>query len=188
MVARSPGQRAGLTYEAVLAAARELLAEQGLTGVTMRALAHRLEVAPNTLYSHVPGKTELIDALLDDALAAVEEPRSDIADPVAGLRIVMSSTYDVLLRRPDLVPSYLVRQGARGPHAVRLGRTVDALLARAGVADETVPGARRVLIVHAIGSAAFASGGDGQPLPPAVSRAGFDAGLRWLLAGIVADR
>ena len=67
---RGPGQRAGLTRAAVLDTAHALLAEDGLDALTMRALARRLGVAPNALYSHVPGKTELVDALLDDRLVA----------------------------------------------------------------------------------------------------------------------
>ncbi len=63
---RGPGQRAGLSQPAVLAAARELLATAGVDGLTMRALARRLDVAPNALYSHVRSKTDLLDALLDD--------------------------------------------------------------------------------------------------------------------------
>lgn len=112
---RTPGQRAGLTRPAVLAAARELLAAGGLEALTMRALADRLHVAPNALYSHVAGKTALIDELLDELLALVEAPPEDVADPRAGLHRVMASTYDVRLAHADLVPLYLARQGARGP-------------------------------------------------------------------------
>lgn len=185
-MSRGPGQRAGLDRAAVLTAAHTLLAERGLDALTMRALARRLDVAPNTLYSHVPGKTELVDALLDDRLSLVEEPAADAPDPVAALAAVMTSTYEVLLTRPDLVPLYLSRQGSRGPNAVRLGITMDALLGRLGLPAEAVPPARRALIVHAIGGAAFA-GADG-PVSSAVARADFARSLRWLLAGIVADR
>lgn len=185
-MSRGPGQRAGLSRATVLAAAHALLAEEGLDALTMRALARRLAVAPNTLYSHVPGKAELVDALLDDRLSLVEEPSADAADPVVALAAVMTSTYEVLLTRPDLVPLYLARQGSRGPNAVRLGITMDALLGRLGLPAEAVPPARRALIVHAIGAAAFA-GADG-PVPSAVARADFARSLRWLLAGIVADR
>lgn len=179
---RGPGQRAGLSRTAVLAAAQELLAEQGLDGLTMRALAQRLDVAPNTLYSHVPGKTELVDALLDDRLSLVEAPPADAPDPVAAVAALMTSTYEVLLTRPELVPLYLARQGSRGPNAVRLGVVMDALLRRTGLAAEAIPPARRALIVHAIGGAAFA-GADG-PVPTELARTDFTRSLRWLLAGI----
>jgi AcrR family transcriptional regulator len=185
-VSRTPGQRAGLTTPAVLGAARELLADHGLAGLTMRALARRLDVAPNALYSHVRDKTELVDALLDDVLTAVAEPPAGTTDPIEGLTTVLTSTYRTLLEHRDLVPLYLARQGARGPRAVRLGTTMDTLLARAGVPDDEIGRARRALIVHAIGWAAIATGGDG-PIPPAESDDGFAAALRWLLAGIIGD-
>ena len=179
---RGPGQRAGLTRAAVLDTAHALLAEEGLEALSMRALARRLGVAPNALYSHVPGKTELVDALLDDRLSLVEEPAADAPDPIEALAALMTSTYEVLLTRPDLVPLYLSRQGSRGPNAVRLGVTMDALLARLGLAVDAVPSARRALILHAIGGAAFA-GADG-PVPAETARADFARSLRWLLTGI----
>ena len=83
------------------------------------------------------------------------------------------------------MPLYLARQGSRGPNAVRLGVAMDALLARLGLAAEAIPSARRALIVHAIGGAAFA-GADG-PVPAEMARADFARSLRWLLAGIAAS-
>jgi len=124
----------------------------------------------------------------------VAAPAADVADPLAGLHALMASTYDVLTAAPDLVPLYLARQGARGPHAVRLGEITDGLLARAGVNPQVVPIARRVLIVHAIGSAAFATGtpprsavepvAADRPISQAESRDNFRVSLSWLLAGI----
>jgi len=185
---RSPGQRAGLTRGRVLATAHELLAERGIDALTMRALAERLGVSPNSLYSHVANKTDLVDALLDDVLAEVEAPPVDV-DPVAGLHDLMASTHGVLLAHPDLVPLYVARQGSRGPNAQRLGEVMLALLDRAGVTGVQALEARRVLIVYTIGFAAFAvrppfeDVGE-RPLPAAEVTANFESGLRWLLAGI----
>ncbi|ROT29799.1 TetR/AcrR family transcriptional regulator [Micromonospora sp. HM5-17] len=185
---RGPGQRAGLTRADVLTAARALLAEGGIEALSMRSLARRLGVAPNTLYSYVRSKTELLDEVLDGVLAEVRAPEADTPDPVAGISALMTSTYTVLLGHPDLVPVFLARQGARGANAVRLGEILDTLLRRAGVDESDVGQARRVLIVHAIGSAAFAAvGPDGErPLAPADVTAQFTRGLGWLLAGITA--
>jgi TetR/AcrR family tetracycline transcriptional repressor len=173
----------------VLAAARELLVQGGLEALTMRALADRLEVRPNALYSHVEGKSALIDDLLDEVLAEVDAPDPAVADASAGLHALMASTYAVLLAHPAMVPLYLARQGARGPNARRLGDIMLALLARTGV---TGPGARealRVLIVYTIGFAAFVTRGpiepDADPEPPAEELlANFDTGLRWLIEAI----
>jgi TetR/AcrR family transcriptional regulator, tetracycline repressor protein len=185
--ARGPGQRAGLTRAAVLVAAREVLAEGGVEAMTMRALARRLDVAPNTLYSHVANKTALLDDLLDELLAEVPAPAADPHDPIAALVDLMTATYAVLTAHSNLVPLYLARQGARGPHAVRLGAVMDALLTRAGVSPVNATEARRVLIVHTIGFAAFAGAPtepDTRPLSFASSQRTFDRSLRWLLAGI----
>lgn len=183
-MSRGPGQRAGLTKAAVLDAARELLIEGGTDALTMRALARRLSVAPNAIYSHVKDKTELLDALLDDVLAAVKAPDPQSADPADGMVDLMTSTYDVLTAHADLVPLFLARQGARGPNAVQLGVVLDELLARAGVDGAAAADARRVLIVHTIGSAAFATANPDAVIPTAESHGNFGRSLRWLLAGI----
>jgi AcrR family transcriptional regulator len=173
----------------VLAAARELLAERGLEALTMRALAQRLEVSPNALYSHVASKSALLDDLLDDILAEVKAPDPEHADPQEGLHALMASTYDVLLAHPDLVPLYLARQGARGANAQRLGEIMLALLAKAGLNGDRALEARRVLIVYTIGFAAFTTRPlferEGDPkLPATETHENFTSGLRWLLAGI----
>ncbi len=183
---RTPGQRAGLSREQVLAAARDSLLERGLSGLTMRAVAQRLGVAPNALYSHVPDKAALVEDLLDDALGAVPDPPAD-ADWRTGLRDLMARTHAVLLDSPDLVPLYLGR-GARGPNARRLGAGVLDLLARGGVTGPEAQEALRALIVYTIGFAAFEVQPGPEDADPGERSAGlsgtFDRGLGWLLAGI----
>ena len=183
---RAPGRRAGLGRGQVLEAARGLLIERGSTGLTMRALAARLGVAPNALYSHVADKTELVDLVLDDVLGGVPLPAEGTAeaDPVGAVRAVMLASYDVLVTHADLMPHFLARQGARGERAVRLGVfTLDAL-ERAGVPGQPGRDALRVLIVNTIGFAAFSA--EGGVLPAAEVRATYERALDWLLAGITA--
>jgi TetR/AcrR family tetracycline transcriptional repressor len=185
---RTPGQRAGLTHAQVLSAAYELLAEQGIEAVTMRAIAQRLGVSPNALYSHVESKAALIDDMLDGVLASVQTPDPQTDDPRAGLHSVMTSTYEVLLDHQDLVPLYLARQGARGPNAQHLGEIMTSLLARADVTGPQAREALRVLIVYTIGFAAFATGtlipNDAPEPPTRELTTNFDSGLHWLLTGI----
>jgi TetR/AcrR family transcriptional regulator, tetracycline repressor protein len=188
---RGPGQRAGLTRDLVLGHARTLLSERGLEALTMRALAQRLGVRPNALYSHVQSKTALVDELLDDTLAEVEAPADLRIDPGDGLRMLMASTYEVLLAHPDLVPLYLARQGARGPNAQRLGEIMLALLERAGLDASAALDARRVLIIYTIGYAAFTTRPpfESEPQPGTTQdrrmQSSFGAGLHWLLSGII---
>jgi TetR/AcrR family tetracycline transcriptional repressor len=189
---RTPGQRAGLTRAAVLAQARAMLAEDGLAKLSMRRLAQRLQVAPNALYSHVSGRTDLIDALLDDTLDEVRAPEPREGDWRADVQTIMRRTYDVLLAHPDLVPLYVARRGARGPRAVALGEAVLQSLARGGIEGDEATEALRTLIVHTIGFAAFAIA---DPLSPAESsltpdtlEALFLRSLGWLLDGIAGER
>ncbi|MGI9015559.1 MAG: TetR/AcrR family transcriptional regulator [Euzebya sp.] len=185
---RTPGQRAGLTTQQVVDAARELLTQHGPEGLSMRAVARALDVSPNALYSHVDSKTAMIDQVLDDVLAQVVTPDLEVVDPLEGLHLLMTSTYEVLLDHSELVSLYLSRQGARGMHAQRLGQTMLTLLDRAGVTGPAATEALRVLIVYAIGFAAFTTAADVPVGPPSAGEderdGNFRAGLRWLLAGL----
>ncbi len=190
---RTPGQRAGLTVESIVAEAKRLLAGEGPEALTMRALADRLAVAPNALYPHIGSKSALVDLVLDDVLAEVDEPARDIDDANVGLEQLMTSTYDVLVAHPELVPLYVARQGAQGPNAHRLGDAMLVLLDRGGVRGAAALEARRILIIYTIGVAAFASNpplerGEAPKLAHDEMRATFASGLRWLLAGIGATR
>src|SRR5689334_25007745 len=111
---RGPGQRAGLTRAAVLDTAHALLAEEGLDALTMRALARRLGVAPNALYSHVPGQPELVDALLDDRPSHLAAPDPEAADPVAAPAAPLTSSYEALPARAGPLPLYLPRHAPPG--------------------------------------------------------------------------
>ncbi|GAA5111196.1 TetR/AcrR family transcriptional regulator [Pseudonocardia adelaidensis] len=182
---RGPGRRAGLSRDRVLDAATDVIAEHG--AVTMRAVAQRLGVAPNTLYSHVADKTELVDGVLDRVLAQVEAPGPDPGgDPGDAIHRLMTSTHDVLLRHPQLLPAFLTRQGARGENAHRLGAVMLEHLAAAGITGDAAREALRVLIVYTIGFAAFDGAPEERPVPGSELRDNFDRGLRWLIAGITA--
>lgn len=51
----------------ILAAARAHLAQEGIAGFSLRAVARRLDLAPNSLYNYFPSLDDLITALLLDA-------------------------------------------------------------------------------------------------------------------------
>jgi AcrR family transcriptional regulator len=62
---------AALNRERLLASARELFAEQGL-GVTLNDIAHHAGVGVGTAYRRFANKEEIIDALFEERLQAVE--------------------------------------------------------------------------------------------------------------------
>lgn len=61
------GPAPGLTVEAVVAAATKLADQAGLAAVTMRRVANDLGVGVMTLYTYAPGRTALVDLMLDAA-------------------------------------------------------------------------------------------------------------------------
>jgi len=72
-----PGSRRRARPPAILTATVQLLAAAESRGLSMRRLATHLGVTPNALYNHFQNKTELIDALFDDALGLVVTPTTD---------------------------------------------------------------------------------------------------------------
>ena len=66
----------GLTRERLVEAALALVNEEGLEGLSMRALADRLDVKAASLYWHVRDRRELLDLLADSILDGVRAPRS----------------------------------------------------------------------------------------------------------------
>ncbi|WP_438854353.1 TetR/AcrR family transcriptional regulator [Agromyces sp. M3QZ16-3] len=205
---RTAGQRAGLTRQQVTDAAMELLREDGLDAVSMRRVAERLGVAPNSIYAHVADKAALVDDLIDAMLAGVPTPTDD--GWRARIERVMRDSRRELLAHPDLVPFALVRQSV-GPNALRLGEATLGALREAGLDGAAAVTGLQLLLVHTIGSAAFETGRTRDPDPAARGRRGreraaefggvtaelsepisrwsgdevFERGLGWLLDGLV---
>ncbi len=68
-----PLRRSGLPLGTVVAAATTIAAEEGVDALTMRRVAAAVDVAPMSLNSHVPGKAELLELMLDAYAARVYE-------------------------------------------------------------------------------------------------------------------
>jgi AcrR family transcriptional regulator len=64
-----------LTRERILRVAMQLADQQGLSALTMRALAQRLDRKPMAVYHHLRGKEEILDGLVDMVFAEIEDPR-----------------------------------------------------------------------------------------------------------------
>ena len=68
------GRKPTLTVDAIVEAAIRMADEAGLGALSMRALAERLEAGTMSLYTHVPGKAELVDLMLDTVLGETARP------------------------------------------------------------------------------------------------------------------
>jgi AcrR family transcriptional regulator len=77
--------RESLSRAAVVDAARELLMSEGLSGLSLRRLAARLDVTAAALYAYVDNKQDLIEAVIESEFQRLIEDfrREDDGDPIA---------------------------------------------------------------------------------------------------------
>ena len=68
------GPKPKLTAQRIAAVAIEIADAEGLTGLSMRRVATAVGVAPMSLYTYLPSKAELIDLMVDTALAELPPP------------------------------------------------------------------------------------------------------------------
>ena len=100
----------GLTRERLVGAALDLIGEEGLEGLSMRALADRLEVKAASLYWHVRDRRELLELLAESILETVRPAggrsgwRPSVMDAAAALGDRVAAQKDanrILLEVPD---------------------------------------------------------------------------------------
>lgn len=114
----------------ILAAARAHLAEEGIAGFSLRAVARRLELAPNSLYNYFPSLEDLITALLVDAFkrlanaVAVADQGTTWRDRFAAVctayrawAVTNRTDYDLIFGSP--IPGYHAPAERTGPLAVQ---------------------------------------------------------------------
>ena len=106
------GLRRGLSRARVVDAALQLVDEQGLAAVTMRALAARLGVEAMSLYRHVDNRDKLFDAVVDRIVNELSTDGQVPRSPEHGWRPYLADV------------AHGIRRYARGhPHAFPLVAT-----------------------------------------------------------------
>jgi AcrR family transcriptional regulator len=148
--------RGSLSREEIIKEALALLEEQGPGALSMRRLADRLGVAPNALYTHVRGKADLIDGLIDQVYAGLTltlnpAPAGDWTQQLATLSQEIRGH---LLAHPAVVP-YALQQPGLGPHSLRLGEAIYNVLRPAGFSDQAVVGTVYALLTYILGFVAL---------------------------------
>ncbi|WP_228032598.1 TetR/AcrR family transcriptional regulator [Mycolicibacterium sp. P9-22] len=98
-----PTGRAGLSVGTIVRAGIAVARRDGVGAITMRQVAAELGVAAMSLYSHVPGKAELLELMLDAFAAdvyAADEPPSARSDWRAAALFVAERNFEAAVAQP----------------------------------------------------------------------------------------
>lgn len=144
--------RPTLSRERITAAAVALLDDVGIEGLTMRALADRLDTGPTTLYWHVDSKIDILDMALDAVIGEIDVPATPTSAEWRGdLRRVCADWHATLLRHPWTAT--LIGRPIVGPNSLRLLEYVTATLTATGLGGQ-VAAAVWACYSHVTGAAA----------------------------------
>jgi TetR/AcrR family tetracycline transcriptional repressor len=146
--------RGTLTREEIITEALALLEEHGPGALSMRRLADRLGVAPGALYTHVRGKADLIDGLIDQVYAGLDLDPDPAGDWTQQLTTLSQAVRAHLLAHPAVVP-YALQQPGLGPHSLRLGEAIYRVLRPAGFSDQAVVATVYTLLTYILGFVAL---------------------------------
>jgi AcrR family transcriptional regulator len=112
------GPRRGLTLAEVVRAGIVLADTHGLDELSMRRLAAHLAIAPMSLYTYVPGKAELLDAMLDRLYLDMPRPPMAGLTPRERVQSVAEANWALSLAHPWTMAVATTRPGL-GPGATR---------------------------------------------------------------------
>lgn len=148
--------RTGLTVDAIVAAAIEIADADGLDAVSMRRVAERLGVGAMSLYTHVPGRDELADLMIDAALGSlysnIDEPSTSTSGWREGLLFVARRNWELYGRHRWLLDA----QGARavlGPNTNDKYEAELRVLDGVGLGDVEMDSVLTLVLTHVAGTA-----------------------------------
>ncbi len=151
------GRRARIDRTVILRASLDLADERGLAAVTMQAVAERLGVTSMALYRHIANKADLLDAVVESLLMEFELPDSRLPWRQR-LAALARAARDSAKRHPEVFP-LLLQRAATTPGALRVRDAVYDALREAGVPDNQVPRAERLLSTFVMGFAVSEASG-----------------------------
>lgn len=91
-----------MTRDRIFSAAKFILEREGVSGLTIRKVAARAGVSPMAMYRHFADKDALLNALVEDGLAAWEKIMSSLRaqDPIEWLEQLLEAFLDFALTEP----------------------------------------------------------------------------------------
>lgn len=140
--------RKPLSRERILAAALDLVDEQGIDALSMRKLGQALGYEAMSLYNHVANKDDVLDGILDLVLAEMKPP--DVDGGLAAIRSSSLAAHEALTRHP-WAAGLLTAPGRIRPARIEFMDALLGALRNAGFSADTTYHAYHVLDAHIIG-------------------------------------
>ena len=155
--------RSGLSVRAIVGAAVELADAAGLDALSMRAVAGRLGVGTMSLYTHVPGRAELVELMVDSVLGELYDSPDDVlgdGDWRDALRELARRNWALYVRHPWVLQRTSTRP-VLGPHTTLKYEAELRPLDGLGLSDVEMDQVLALVLTHVEGTAraraAFAS-------------------------------
>ncbi|MGW3960508.1 TetR/AcrR family transcriptional regulator [Amycolatopsis sp. NPDC005003] len=152
--ARRSRGRPAVPLDRILAAALQLVDEEGAEALSMRTLAQRLESGTATLYRHFGNRAALITQVIDRVFGEVQLDPEALAELRwdRACRAVAQAMFDTLGRHPKLAP-LLIEQTPTGPNAMMLRERCLAVLLDGGLPPNVAARAYATLSRYVLGFA-----------------------------------
>jgi TetR/AcrR family transcriptional regulator, tetracycline repressor protein len=147
------GYRKQLSRQVLVREALSLLDSDGLDALTMRNLADRLGVVPNALYRHVKDKDDLLDGVLDEAVASVPLPPPHLVWDEA-LVAMATAIRATMLEHPALT-SLVVSRPSLGPASLAIGEYGYGVMLEAGFTPRLAERSLNVILTYTLGFVAL---------------------------------
>ena len=149
----SSNYRKQLTRKLLVREALGLLDSDGLDALTMRNLADRLDVVPNALYRHVKNKEDLLDGVLDEAVASVPLPPGHLGwdDGLVAMATAIRAT---MLEHPAIV-SLVVSRPSLGPASLAIGAYGFGVMLEGGFTPRLAERSLNLILTYTLGFVAL---------------------------------
>jgi AcrR family transcriptional regulator len=142
-------RRSTLTRERVLSAAVELADRDGIEAVSMRRLGQLLGIEAMSLYTHIRGKEDLLDGMVEVVVAGIP-PAAPGPDWKATLRAMVLGARVALLAHP-WAPRVIETRLAPGPSMLAYMDQAAGILRGGGFSDDLTHHAMHVLGSRVLG-------------------------------------
>jgi AcrR family transcriptional regulator len=172
----------GLSDIAIVRAAREIIAEVGVDGLTMRELSARLDVTLGATYHYLPSRDAVIQRVVQDLFDNVEDPPGDTGTWQQQVKAIVLATATAIGQYPGLATYVLAHVDDIGP--MKIHDEMAAALAKAGFDERMVHVLMGTLYFYGCGIAAtLLSVRQAERFERADVQAMFEDGLDMMLAG-----